>query len=237
VTEITREKQLIDAFATLADTLVAGYDVVDLLQTLVETCAEVLDVAEAGILLTAGDGPLELVASTSEESTIVETIQLAAEFGPCIQCYESGEHVSVPDLAVGTERWPQFARSALDQGFQSVYAVPLRLRGDTIGTLNLFGTRVGVLNDRDVRAGQALADVATIGILHERSLRAGDVLRGQLQRALESRVVIEQAKGVLAHSRDIAPDDAFGLLRRYARSERLSLDLVAREVVERRLTI
>jgi transcriptional regulator with GAF, ATPase, and Fis domain len=237
VSETTREAQLLDAFATLADTLVVGYDVVDLLQTLVETCADVLDVAEAGILLSADDAPLELVASTSEKANVVETIQLAAEFGPCIACFRSGAPVSVPDLAVDSERWPEFARSARSQGFVSVYALPLRLRADTIGTLNLFGTEPGVLNDRDVRAAQALADVATIGILHERNLRAGDELRGQLQRALESRVVIEQAKGVLAHSRDIAPDDAFAVLRRYARSERLPLDRVAREVVERRLTI
>ncbi len=231
-----RDEALFDAFASLADTLVTGYDVVDLLQLLVETCQRTLDVAEAGLLLADTSGDLELVTSTSESTALVETIQLSAESGPCIESFQTGEPVAVPDLAgVGTEAWRGFRDAALAQGFASVYAIPLRLRTEVIGTLNLFGRRVDGLAARDVRAAQALADVATIGILHERSFRASDLLRQQLQLALNSRVVIEQAKGVLAHQHGVTPELAFQLLRRYARNNQLQLADVAVRVVHRTL--
>jgi transcriptional regulator with GAF, ATPase, and Fis domain len=234
--EVQREAALVDAFAALADTLVAGYDVVDLLQTLVDTCVELLDVSAAGLLLADVDSKrLDLMASTSEESRLVETMQLAAEAGPCIECFRTGAFVSVPDIREGPEDWPDFRRRALEQGFLSMYAVPLRLRHATVGTLNLFRDEVGELNERDTRVAQALADVATIGILHERDFRASDLLRQQLQIALNSRVVIEQAKGVLAQTHDVTTDQAFTLLREYARSNQRPLAQVAQELVARTL--
>jgi GAF domain-containing protein len=235
VTTTTRDEQLFDAFASLADTLVAGYDMVDLLQLLVETCQGALDVAEAGLLLANGSHELELVASTSESTDMVETIQLAAEEGPCILAFRSGEPVSIPDLLVDREPWPGFRESALEQGFRSVYAIPLSLRTEVIGTLNLFGRKPSELAERDIRAARALADVATIGIVHERSFRASDVLREQLQFALDSRAVIEQAKGVLAHTHSVSPEEAFSVLRQYARRNHLRLADVARQLVERTL--
>lgn len=236
MTRTTHDEQLFDAFASLADTLVAGYDVVDLLQLLVETCQSTLDVAEAGLLLANGAGQLELVASTSESTDMVETIQLAAEEGPCIECFRSGAAVSIPDLALDTTSgWHEFRRSAERQRFRSVYAIPLRLRSEVIGTLNLFGSTPRELAERDVRAARALADVATIGILHERSFRASTVLREQLQLALDSRVVIEQAKGVLAQTHSVSPEEAFGMLRGYARANRLLLAEVAQQLVRRTL--
>jgi GAF domain-containing protein len=236
MTASPRENQLFDVFATLADTLVAGYDVVELLQLLVDTCQGALDVAEAGLLLANDGGDLELVASTSESLDLVETIQLSAEQGPCIACFRTGRPVSVPDLdGEGATAWDGFTRAAIEQGFRSVYALPLRLRAEVIGTLNLFGHSPKELSARDIRVAQALADVATIGILHERSFRANDLLRKQLQLALDSRVVIEQAKGVLAHTHSITPEEGFRLLRRYARDHRLALVEVARRLVDRTL--
>jgi GAF domain-containing protein len=224
-----------NAFATLADTLVSGLDVVDLLQTLVDTCVTLLDVAAAGVLLAdAASGRLDLVASTSEKSRLVEALQLAAEAGPCIECFRSGAMVSAPDIARTAES-AEFKRLAAAQGFLSMHAVPLPLRETTVGTLNLFRDSVGELNDRDARVAQALADLATMGILHERDYRAADLVRQQLQVALSSRVVIEQAKGVLAHTHGISTDDAFVLLRNYARSNRVPLAEVAQQLVARTL--
>jgi GAF domain-containing protein len=236
VNEVSREEALLEAFATLADTLVAGYDVVDLLQSLVETCADALDVTAVGLLLVDPDsGTLDVVASTSEETRIVETMQLGAEAGPCIECFRTSAVVSVPDIGRAPDRWSAFRDSALQLGFAAVAAVPLHLRTETIGALNLFSDQVGELNGRDVRAAQALADVATIGILHERAVRAGDVLRDQLQGALHSRIVVEQAKGVLAQTHDVGMDEAFRMLRSYARERQRPLADVARALVERSL--
>jgi len=236
VTTVNREELLLDAFATLADTLVADYDVLDLLQTLVETCATALDVSQVGLLLSDGSGELELVASTSESSALVETIAIGAAEGPCIDAFTASRVVSVPDLGDGAE-WPAFRASAAQQGFGSVVCIPLKLRDTTIGTLNLFGEETGVLNDRDMKAAQALAHVATIGILQERALRKSDEIRSQLEFALNSRVVIEQAKGVLAHTHQISTEAAFDAIRAYARKTRQPLALVARGLVDRSLSI
>jgi GAF domain-containing protein len=237
MTEITREGQLVDAFAALADTLVDTYDAVELLQTLVDNCRDLLDVTAAGILLTDADGTLEVVASTSEASRLVEVMQLGAQAGPCVDCFTTGETVSVPDISQSPDKWRLFRDSAARQGFASVLALPMRLRETTIGTLNLLREETGELNERDVRAAQALADVATIGILHARSLRESDAVREQLQRALNSRVVIEQAKGVLSHTHNVSTDEAFNVMRRYARSHGLMLSSVAEQLVSRSLTI
>lgn len=237
MTEITREGQLVDAFATLADTLVDDYDAVELLQTLVDNCRDLLDVTAAGILLADLDGNLEVVASTSEASRLVEVMQLSAQAGPCIDCYTSGKAVSVPDISTSPPKWDKFRESAAQQGFASVFALPMRLRETTIGALNLLRADSGELNERDVRAAQALADVATIGILHARSLRESDAVRGQLQRALNSRIVIEQAKGVLSQTNKMTTDDAFNLMRQYARSHGMLLSNVAESIVLRTLTI
>lgn len=235
MTDATRHEQLLEVFASLADTLVADYDVVELLQTLVESCQDLLDVAAAGLLLADDRGELELVVSTDERTRLVETIQLSAEAGPCIDSFLGARVVSVPDIREAPDRWEPFRTAALEGGFGSAHAIPMRLRDTTIGSLNLLRTETGELNGHDLRAAQALADVATIGILHERTLRASDLTRQQLQSALNSRVTIEQAKGVLAHQHELSPDEAFGLLRRYARTNQLPLSVVAQRVVLREL--
>jgi GAF domain-containing protein len=231
-----RETRLLDAFSTLSDTLVADLDVIDLLQTLVDTCDALFDIAAAGLLLADPDsGELDLVASTNESSRIVEAIQLSAVAGPCIDAFRQSRTVTVPDIAALPDRFAAFRRSALGEGFRSVYAIPMRIRSTTIGTMNLFRTDVGELNDADRRAALALTAVATVGILQERSMRASEVVQRQLQHALDSRVVIEQAKGVLAQTHEVTMDVAFDRLRAYARTERLSIAEVARGLVDRTL--
>jgi GAF domain-containing protein len=204
---------------------------------LVDSCRDLLDITEAGILLRDGLGTLEVVASTSESSRLVEAMQLSAQNGPCIECYRTGNVVSVVDIAASPERWEQFRDSAVEQGFRSAYAIPMRLRETIIGTVNLLRDRPGALGATDIVAAQAFADVATIGILHQRSNRESEIIAQQLQAALNSRVVIEQAKGVVAQTRQVSIDEAFDLIRRHAREHRLGLGEVAAALVERRLTL
>ena len=237
MTELTREDRLLQTFASLADTLVDDYDVVDLLQMLVDTCSDLLDTTAAGILLADATGTLDVVASTSEAGRLVEMMQLSAEAGPCVESFVTGRVVSVPDIGESPEEWSLFRESALAQGFASVHAVPLRLRETTIGTLNLLRDTVGELDPQDQTAARAFADVATIGILHERSIRETALLAEQLQGALNSRIVIEQAKGVIAHTHGLPIDEAFALIRTYARSHRLGISQVAARIVDRSLTL
>ena len=231
------QRQLLETFAKLADTLVADYDVVDLLQLLVDTCRDVLEMTAAGILLANSRGELELVVSTSEASRLVEMMQLSAESGPCIESFRSGQRVAVRDIAGADEEWRAFRDSALAQGFRSMDALPLRLREHTIGTLNLLRASVGSAPEDSILAAQAFADVATIGILHERSLRESAILSEQLQAALNSRIIIEQAKGVVSHTRGVSIDEAFALIREYARSHGIGLSVVAGRLVDRSLRL
>lgn len=231
-----REDRMLDVFVRLADTLVDDFDVVDLLQTLVETCESIFDVEAAALLLDAGDGQLDLVASTSHESRTVELIVLGADEGPCVDAFRTGSPVTVPDLREGTG-WERFRRAAVDNGFTSVHALPMRLRQTSIGALTLFENETSHLEERDVRAAQALADVATIGVLQDRAMRESETVRGQLQTALDSRVVIEQAKGVVAYTHDLDMDGAFRRIRGYARDARRPIGEIARAIVERRIIV
>ncbi|HWD63069.1 MAG TPA: GAF and ANTAR domain-containing protein [Humibacter sp.] len=233
----SRESKLNAAFVAVADTLTADYDVVDLLHTLVSECTEILDAQAGGLMLAQPGEALQLVASTSERVELVEVMQLSAGAGPCLDCYRIGESIDVPDIAVTTSTWPEFAAIALQHGFHSVHATPLRLRGDVIGTMNLFRTFAGAFPSADADVAQALADVATIGILHERISSQTGLVVSQLQHALDSRILIEQAKGVLAQSASLGMDDAFGMLRRYARSHAITLRAVASGVVDRTIGI
>lgn len=229
---MTRERQLVATFVEVADTLVDDFDVIDLLHTLAERCVQLLDVEAAGIMLIDQRGQLHAAAASTENARLVELFELQSDAGPCVDCCRSGEAVVNADLEAEAERWPRFAEAARRSGFVAVHALPLRLRDTVIGALNLFSSARRVLNDDDARAGQALADVATIGILAQRGLHQAELLAAQLQGALTSRIVIEQAKGVLAERRAIDVDEAFELLRGYARRRNLRLSDVAREVAE-----
>jgi transcriptional regulator with GAF, ATPase, and Fis domain len=233
----TREQELADTFVALADTLVEDYDVVELLDRLVASCVELLGVAAAGLLLGDQNGHLAVAASSSEEARLIEIFQLQNDEGPCLECFRSGTAVSGASLAAQTERWPLFAPAAVNAGFSSVTAVPMRLRRQTIGALNLFSESEGVVGDDDQRLAQALADVATIGILQQRSVHQSNLLADQLQHALNSRVVIEQAKGVLAERSAVDIETAFDGLRRHARAGHRKITDVAFDIVHNGLEL
>lgn len=230
--DMSRERHLSEAFIELTDTLVGDYDVVELLHRLADHCLTLLDAAAAGLVLADQRGHLRVLASSSDQTRLLELFQLQTDEGPCVDCFRSGAPVAAPGLADAAALWPRFAPEALRQGFRSVHALPMRLRSETIGALNLFGTSLGPLSESDVRIGQALADAATIGILHERAVRRGAILIEQLQAALNSRVVIEQAKGVLAERRRVTMDRAFTLLRDHARRHQVKLTDTARGIVD-----
>ena len=228
-----RELVLSRAFVGLADTLVDDYDVIDLLDRLVGYSVELLAADAAGLLLADSQRTLRVVASSHEDAEVMELLQLQADQGPCVECFRTGAPVSVPDLVDAAGRWPVFVAAVAERGaYRSVHALPLRLRGEAIGALNLFHHQPGALPAADLAVGQALADVATIGILQERAIHRSDVLTEQLQAALNSRVIIEQAKGVLAHRGSLSMDAAFDRLRRYARTHNARLSEVARQVIE-----
>ncbi|WP_405163651.1 GAF and ANTAR domain-containing protein [Nocardia sp. NBC_01499] len=227
-----REGPLVKAFVELADTLVADYDVIELAQRLVDDCVRLLAVDAAGILLRAPEGGLQVLASTSEQTRLLELFQVQSEAGPCLQAYGTGKVVVVEDLSELVDRWPAFAERALAEGFRAVCAVPMRLRDERVGALNLFSTATGALTAADLTVGQALADVATIGILHQRVVTRTEVVNRQLQLALNTRIIIEQAKGVLSERSGLNMDDAFKQLRTYARSNNLRLSDFARGIVD-----
>jgi GAF domain-containing protein len=232
----TRERRLTSAFVTLADTMVIGYDVAELLQTLVDTCSELFNASAAGLLLADGEGTLSVIASTTEDDELVNLMQPPSGIGPIVDCYHSGVAVAVPDF-LSLDQWPAFVADATAHGFRSAHVVPLRLRGQIIGALALFKADIGGLATQDASVVQGLADIATIGILHERAIRESSIAQAQLQRALDSRVIIEQAKGVIAQTRAVDMDDAFRALRDYARNRGLNLRDVAELVVKRSITI
>jgi transcriptional regulator with GAF, ATPase, and Fis domain len=228
---MAREEELLTAFIEFADTLVAEYDVVEFLHRLATRCVELVDVAEAGIMLADSDGKLRYVASSSERMHLIELFELQHEEGPCVDAYRGGVPVH---SALGEEadaRWPHFAPHSRDAGFESVSALPMRLRSQVIGALNVFSTTTKVLDPENQMIAQSLADIATIGILQERALRDARVVTIQLETALESRIVIEQAKGIVAERNQVGIDTAFTQLRAYARTHNRHLSQAAKEVI------
>jgi transcriptional regulator with GAF, ATPase, and Fis domain len=223
---------LSETFVELTDTMVADFDVIDFLHVLTDRSVQLLDVSAAGLLLADPRGELRVVAASSEAARLVELFQLQNQQGPCLDCFRAGQPVTAADLAAAEQRWPRFAAAALQAGFGAVQALPMRLREQVIGALNLFRADAGAFAPEDIRIGQALADVATISLLHERNVRRTDTLNEQLQTALNSRVVIEQAKGKLAERLGLDMDQAFGLLREYARARNLRLSDLAQAVID-----
>jgi GAF domain-containing protein len=222
---------LSETFVELTDTMVADFDIIDFLHVLTSRSVELLDVSAAGLLLADPRGELRVVAASSEAVRLLELFQLQSDQGPCLDCFRTGRPVAATDLSAG-QRWPQFAAAAGQVGFRAVQALPMRLRDQVIGALNLFRATAGPFDAEAVRVGQALADVATIGLLHERSMRHSDTLNEQLQTALNSRVIIEQAKGKLAERLGIDTNQAFTILRDQARNRNQRLSDLARAFVE-----
>ena len=222
---------LSETFVELTDTMVADFDVIDFLHVLTSRSVELLDVSAAGLLLADPRGELRVVAASSEAVRLLELFQLQNDQGPCLDCFRFGRPVTATDLGAD-QRWPRFAAAAGQAGFTAVQALPMRLREQVIGALNLFRATPGAFDPASVRIGQALADVATIGLLHERSMRRSDTLNEQLQTALNSRVIIEQAKGKLAERFGIDMNQAFTLLRDHARNHNQRLSDLARAFVD-----
>jgi GAF domain-containing protein len=228
---------LSETFVELADTIVVGFDVIDFLHLLTDRSAQLLDVSAAGLLLADPRGDLRVVAASSERARLLELFQIQNDQGPCMDCFRSGQPVASADLSKQTERWPHFAPAAREAGFAAVQAMPMRLREQVIGALNLFRVAPGPFDQADMRVGQALADVATISLLHQRALRHSEELNEQLQTAQNSRVTIEQAKGKLAERLGLDMAQAFSLMRDHARARNLRLADMAQSLIDGSETI
>ena len=215
----------------LADSLVDDFDVIDLLTLLSDRCVQMLDVFAAGVVVRGAQNDLRVVAASSETTRIIELFELQTKEGPCLDCIRSGTPIANQDLAAARTRWPRFAPKALETGFRSATALPLRLRDSVIGALNLFGANPGDLGDPDIIGAQALADIATIAILQYQANLEAKIVADQLNKALTSRVVIEQAKGMIAERVAVDVDEAFTRLRKYARNNNRRLSDVARDTL------
>lgn len=227
----SRERRLVETFVELADTLVEDFDVVEFFSSLTERVVQLEIASEAGILLVDETGDLQFIAASHERTHLLELFQVQNQEGPCQDCFTTGVPVSVDDLATASDRWPRFAPRAVSAGFRSAQAVPLRLRGAILGALNLFLTEPGGIDPEAEAVVQAMADVATIGLLQQRELDRAHAVEGQLQRALQTRIGIEQAKGIISERMGIPMDAAFALLRGYSRNHNQKLHDAARDIV------
>lgn len=228
----SREELLAHTFVSLADTLVAEFDVIDFLHTLAIRSVELLDADAAGIMLADQRGGLHVMASSTEEAHLLELYELQNNEGPCLDCYRTGRPVARDNLPAMRTSWPAFTKELQGLGFHSAQALPMRLRDETIGALNLFRLKPGQLTPADLSIGQAMADVATVGLIQERAIAASELLATQLQTALSSRVQLEQAKGVLAQRAGLRMDEAFQVMRAYARSHNRRLSDVAARIID-----
>lgn len=224
-------QRLARVFVEVADTLVAEFDVIEFMQMLADRAAGLVDASAVGLLLADQHGRLQFMAASDENTKLLELFQVQSHDGPCLDAFNTARPVINIDLRSAGGRWPRFAPQAIASGFRSVHAFPLRLRDEVIGAMNIFGHDVGGLDDTDTQIVQALADVAAIGLLQERAISRGEVLTEQLQGALNSRIIIEQAKGAVAQAHNITVDVAFELIRGYARRTNRRLSEVARLVV------
>ncbi|MGX1910727.1 ANTAR domain-containing protein [Streptomyces phaeochromogenes] len=225
------QQLLAKTFVELADNLVADFDLIDFLRLLTDRCVGMLGAGAAGVLLADRDGKLRVMAASDEQVRLLELFQLQNDEGPCLECFRTGAPVIVPDLTRELDRWPRFVTAAHRSGFGAVQALPMRLRDEVVGALNLFRATPGPFDPAATLIAQALADVATISLLQQRTTHRSTVLNEQLQTALNSRVLIEQAKGKLAERQNIDMEQAFTALRGYARSHNRRLVDVARAFI------
>lgn len=230
-----RERLLTETFVVLADTLVRDFDMVDFLSLLSSRCVDLFGAADAGLMIADADGHMHLAASSSHRMELLELLEIQHDEGPCPDAFRAGHAVTCDDLRAATDRWPTFAPEASSAGFRSAHALPMRLRDDVIGALNLLGSTIGPMAPDDILVAQALADVATIGILQHRAAQEAKLVTGQLQYALRSRIVIEQAKGAVAHQLGVDMDQAFNALRQYSRDHNQRLITTANAIIDRSL--
>ena len=228
----SRETLLARTFVDVSDTLVADFDVIDFLAMLAGRCVELLGVSEAGLMLADSEGVLRVAASSSQTMNLLELFELQHDDGPCVDCFRTKAPVREDDLDEAVSRWPRFGPEAIGAGFKAVYALPMRLRDQVIGSLNLLRAEPGALDGDELLVAQALADVATIGILQHRAASETRLVADQLEHALKSRIVIEQAKGVLSARADVDMDAAFAGMRAYARNHNQRLTEVATAIAD-----
>ncbi|MGW7151040.1 GAF and ANTAR domain-containing protein, partial [Streptomyces sp. NPDC054855] len=220
-----REEQLLAAMVDAVDTLVDDFDLIDFLHQLCDRCNDLLDVSAVGVMLADPAGGLQLIAASDEHTRLLELFALQADQGPCVECHRTGTarfNITLTSPAQ-TAAFPLFAQRARQAGYATTHALPMRLRQKVVGAMNLFDSRDQKLSDADARVAQALADVATIAILQHRTVVHGNIERAQLRAALSSRIVIEQAKGILAERWQSTLDEAFDALRQHARAHRQTL--------------
>ncbi|HZT64207.1 MAG TPA: GAF and ANTAR domain-containing protein [Acidimicrobiales bacterium] len=229
---MARETALVRSLVELADTLVSDFDVIELLTGLANRCVSLLGVSAAGVMLASPDNDLRLAASSSEAMRVLELFELQAQEGPCLDAFRTGEPVEHQNLQAGVGPWPRFASGALEAGFRSAFALPLRLRDRTVGALNLFNAGQTPMTDEDLVVARAFADLAAISVVQHWSTIENQLLNEQLMRALDSRVLIEQAKGVIFERAGIGMAEAFDRLRSYARSHNLRLTKVAQDAID-----
>ena len=229
---MANETLVIATLVEMADNLIEESDVIDLVTLLSHRCAEALDVDAAGVMLASPEGELQYLASSSESMRLLEVFQIQADEGPCIDCFNSGTAIVNHALTLEDGRWPRFAPVALAAGFASVHCLPLRLRGRTIGALNLFRTRQGWLDSYEVTLAQSMADLATITLIQHQAAADAKVLNLQLSYALNSRIIIEQAKGMVGQATNCDLDEAFALIRSYARNHNIGLTALSTSLVE-----
>ena len=234
---MTAEQRATRVFVELADTLVADFDALDFLHTLTERTVDLLDADAAGVILGDERAHLRVVASTSHKAEMLELFELQSAAGPCLDCFNTGRPVTNVDLAAAQSRWPRFSEAAIHAGFRSTHALPLRLRDRVIGAMNVFCASPSNLSVDAIELGQALADVATIGLLQERAVRESELLAEQLQTALNTRILIEQAKGVLSARAHVDVDEAFQIMRNASRRTRRPLRELAAAVIDGSVTI
>ena len=230
--ESSQNEGIIRSFVEMADNLVDDFDVVDLLTTLAHRCVDLLGVSAAGVMIASPPEELRLMASSSDVMKVAELFELQSDEGPCLDAYRTGAAVQQENLRAETDHWPRFSAVALEAGFASVLALPLRLRTTTIGALSLFHVEETPIKESEIVVAQALADLATISLLQHGVASEAKIVNEQLTHALASRVVIEQAKGVISERAGIDLAEAFSRLRSYARSHSLRLVDVAQRAIE-----
>jgi GAF domain-containing protein len=233
---LSREAQLSSLLVRLADTLSEDIDLVELMTVLAEGTVSILAVDEAGVVLADPRGSLRVVASSSERMRDLELYEMQNQDGPCLECFSRGEAVLNVHLdANGDDRWPHFGPRARQVGYRVVHAFPIRHRATTIGMVNAFATGGADLTPDEIQVGEAMAQMAAIGLLHQRAVLDRQTVIEQLEHALDARVTVEQAKGVLSERLGTSLLDAYGLLRNYARRNATPVTSVAAAVLTREL--
>jgi GAF domain-containing protein len=222
---------LFELLRRFASTMARSFDANDVLYELCEGAVKILDATGAGVSVASEEGTLEFVTSTTQDVVELEHVQQRDQQGPCVSAFTTGEVVVVREIA-SLEQWPAYQDAARRAGFASVVGVPLALDGLKVGSLNVYDARLRDWSRTDLAAARVLADVATAYLVRAGQLAEERRLTQQLQQALDSRIVIEQAKGMVGRDHQISVDEAFDLMRQYSRANNRSLRDVATAVVE-----